>query len=276
MEANEEYLLEKEKFLKTSVSITRRSPKNESLFNNINEPTITNTISTTTFSFPKKKYITIVENQRNHLYNLHPNYSNYKKVKKKKIDISLKNMELFIHPINKTVLETDRLRAIQEKMIRKKFNEMYKYKLQINPNNYYHSFGLNNFIIITNKNSKIKNNSYDYKFNNISSHNYIKLKNEENKAAIMNTNKKYISKSIKINKFKNNLNLLKNIPSRIKNKNSNNHIINSFNEEKGLVNINSLWRGKNINDIIHNKTNLNFFKNFIKNSKYIGKIKSIK
>lgn len=275
METNKEYLFEKEKFLITSVSNLKNAPKTESVFYNIDEPKKTTTNTTTTFSFPKIKYITSPKYQRNDFYNFHTNYSNYKQDKKKKYNISLKDMELFINPINKSVLETDRLKTIKNNLVKKKFNELHKYKLQINPNNYYRSFGLNNFVVITNKNSKNNSNSCDYRFNNVSSYNNILLKKEENKVDTISS-QKILYKNIKIKKLKNNFNLLKNVPYRIKNKKSDDHIINSFNEEKGLVNVNSLWRGKNINDIIHNKTNLNFFKNFIKNSRYIGKINSLK
>ena len=288
MESRENNSLYKEKLMITSLCNIRKIPKDMNLENTpkkiientpvkVTENEIKNRNGTSTimnnssFSFPKITYTSI--NQRNNYNRLQTNYSNYKKHKRPKIEISLKKMDLFIHPINRSVLEINRLIEIKENLVKKRFNELHKYKLQINPNNYYRNYGLNKYIEITNNNSKI-NNSLDYQFNNVSSYNNILLKEEENK---LNTarDKKKSYKNIAINKYKDCSNLLRGVPPRMKNKYDSDYILTSFNEENGLVNTNSLWRGKNINDIIDNKTNLNFFKHFNKNSKNIGKLKAI-
>jgi len=288
MESRENNSLNKEKLMITSLCNIRKIPKDMNLENTpkkiiVNTPVklteneIKNRNRTSTImnnsslSFPKITYTSI--NQRNNYNKLQTNYSNYKKHKRPKIEISLKKMDLFIHPINRSVLEINKLIEIKENLIKKRFNELHKFKLQINPNNYYRNYGLNKYIEITNNNSK-RNNSLDYKFNNVSSYNNILLKEEENK---LNTarDKKKSYKNIAINKYKDCSYLLRGVPPRMKNKYDSDYILTSFNEENGLINSNSLWRGKNINDIIDNKTNLNFFKHFNRNSKNFGKLKAI-
>ena len=287
MESRENNSLNKEKLMITSLCNIRKIPKDMNLENTpkkiiVNTPVklteneIKNRNRTSTImnnsslSFPKITYTSI--NQRNNYNKLQTNYSNYKKHKRPKIEISLKKMDLFIHPINRSVLEINKLIEIKENLIKKRFNELHKFKLQINPNNYYRNYGLNKYIEIINNNSK-RNNSLDYKFNNVSSYNNILLKEEENK---LNTarDKKKSYKNIAINKYKDSSYLLRGVPPRMKNKYDSDYILTSFNEENGLINSNSLWRGKNINDIIDNKTNLNFFKHFNRNSKNFGKLKA--
>ena len=43
-----------------------------------------------------------------------------------------------------------------------------------------------------------------------------------------------------------------------------------------LLDKNSIWRGKNINEMIRNSINFDFFQIFLKNSKSMGKIKFFK
>ena len=268
MESNQQNSIKKEKILITTISNKKKTPK-------ITEKKLSGTITIRTdskFLFPKLVYSTFSPNQRNNYSNLQTTYSDYKKIKKPKIEIGLKKLELFIRPVNRSEKEINNLREIKENLVKKRFNELHKYKLQINPNNYYRNYGLNNYIIITNNNINKKSYSLDYQYNNISSYNNIPLKNEERKMSL-NINKKKFYKDIKKNNCKKNICLLKSVPFRMKSKRNGNHIFNSFNEDEILKNNNCLWRGKNINDIIHNKTNINFFKNFIKNSKNMGKIK---
>jgi hypothetical protein len=232
----------------------------------------TNISNSSSLYFPKLK--NSFANQRNNDNRLETNYSNYTKLKRPKITINLKKMELFIHPINKSVLEINKLIEIKDNLVKKRFNQLHNYKLQINPKNYYHNYGLNEFIEITNNNTK-KNKSLDYQYNNISSYNNIILKKEDNKH---NTSrgKTKIYRNIGTNISKNNSHLITSVPLTLKNKNKkgHNYIIININEENDFFNTNSIWRFKNINDIINNKTNLNFFKNFIKNSRYMGKLKT--
>ena len=310
MESKDNSFIEKENFLITSVSKIKKTPINietntEQKPIKINETArITNSKS----CFPEINYKTSFPNERNNYFKLKTNKTHYKNIKKQKIDIGLKKMELFIHPINKTVLEINGIKAMKENLIKQKFIDLHKFKLQINPDNYYHNYGLNKYIIITNNNRNKRNHSFNFHFNNVSSYNNLILKEEEDKINMninkskkklynnvkicnyknnlilkeeedkinMNINKKKLYKNIKLCNYKNNISVLKNFPCRLNARNPNDHIINSFTEENGLLeNTNSLWRGKNINDIINNKTNLNFFQNFIKNSKHIGKLKSL-
>ena len=268
MESNQQTSIKKEKILITTISNKNKTPKNT-------EKKLSGTITARTdpkFLFPKLAYTTFSPNQRNNYSNLQTTYSNYKKIKNSQIEIGLKKMELFIRPVNRSEKEINNLREIKKNLVKKRFNELHKYKLQINPNNYYRNYGLNNYIIITNNNSNKKSYSHDYQYNNISSYNNIALKDEDKKMSLhLNKNKFY--KDIKKSNCKKNLCLLKSVPFRAKSKRNDDHIINSFNDDEILKNNNSLWRGKNINDIIRNKTNINFFKNFIKNSKNMGKIK---
>ena len=230
----------------------------------------TNISNSSSLYFPKLK--NSFTNQRNNDIRLETNYSNYTKLKKPKITINLKKMELFIHPINKSVFEINKLIEIKDNLVRKRFNQLHNYKLQINPKNYYHNYGLNEYIEITNNNSK-RNKSLDYRYNNISSYNNIRLKKEENKD---NTYPKKIKlyKNRTVDKNKKSPNLLTSVPLRIKGKKGHDYIIANFNEETDFVNTNAIWRGKKMNDIINNKTNLNFFKNFTKNAKYLGKLRT--
>lgn len=279
MESKNDSFEEKENFLITSITNIKKTPRNSAKKSKININETTTPTMNSKISFPKLNYKTTFPNQRNNYSKLRTNYSNNTKNKKKKpkIEIGLKKLELFIHPINRSVLEIKGIRALKENLVKKRFNDLHRYKLQINPDNYYHTYGLNKFIIITNSNSNNKRNkSFNYQFNNVSSYNNILLKEDEDKINInMNYNKNKLYKNIKINNYKNNISLLKNVPCKLKNRKCNDYIINSFNEEKQLVNTNCLWRGRNINELINNKTNLNFFRNFIKNSKNIGKIKAI-
>lgn len=269
MELKENNSITKDKLLITSISkVAKTTPTSfEKKSKNFKEIKIFERNSKT--SFPKLCH-TMVSTNDNNIVNHFKTVTNFKKIKKPKKEIRLKQMELFIKPIIKSEIEKKGLRTLRDNIIKKRFIEFHEYKLKINPKNYYNNYGLNNYIIINNNNKK--DYSFDYHFNNVSSYNNIQLKEEENKK-FMDSNKKNFHKNIKIYNCKNNLNLLKNIPFRIKNKNCNNNIIKSFNEEKVLTNNNSLWRGKNINDIIRNKTNLNFYKDFNKNAKSIGKIK---
>ena len=282
METKDNSFTENENILITSVSKIKKTPRNTETNTDRKPIRIyeTTRITNSKSYFPKLNYKTSFPNERNNYCKLKTNYTNYKNNKKPKInkDISLKKMELFIHPINKSFLEINGIKTMKENLVKQKFHDLHKYKLQINPDNYYHTYGLNKFIIITNNNKNKRNNSFNYQFNNVSSYNNIILKEEEDKINMkINKNNNKLYKNIKnINLCKNNISLLKNFPCRLNARNRNDYIIKSFSEENGLLdNTNSLWRGKNINDIINNKTNLNFFQNFIKNSKYLVKLKHL-
>lgn len=269
MESKENNSIQKNKLLITTISkATKTSKSNKKKCKNIKETKIIERNSK--ISFPKLCHTMVSTNDTNNFKHF-KSTTNFKKIKNQKKEMVLKKLELFINPIIKSDIEKKGLRTIRNNLIKKRFIELHRYKLKINPKNYYNNYGLNNYIIINNNNNT-RNYSFDYHFNNVSSYNNMKFK-EEDKNIIIDTNKKKFYEKNKISNFKNNLDLLKNIPFRIKNKNCNDNIIKSFNDEKILTNNNSLWRGKNINDIINNKTNLNFYKNFVKNSKNIGKIK---
>ena len=257
----------KDKLMITTLSKATKTPKSlEKKYKNLKGTKITERNSK--ISFPKLCH-TMISTDDNNIFKHYKTTTTFKKIKKPKKEIELKKLKSFINPVIKSELEKKSLRTIRDNLIKKRFIELHKYKLKINPKNYYNNYGLNNFIIINNNNKK--NYSFDYHFNNVSSYNNIQLKEEEK--IIMDNNKKIFYKNIKIFNYKNNLNLLKNNPFRINNNNNNEHIIKSFNKEKRLTNNNPLWRGKNRNDIIHNKTNLNFYNNFIKNTKSYVKIK---
>ena len=201
-------------------------------------------------SLPRIRYRTLDKNE----------HSNFKIDELKKEKIFLRNMKKFISPINKSNLEIKEFKKIKKNLILNKLKEKHNYKLKINPKNYNKNFGLNDFITISTKNkSKSRNNTY--KYNNISSFNNIFKANEDNKNnLIMTQNKK--DKEL----------LLTCVPYILKNSKNNNGIFKFFNDKK-LIDEYSIWRGKNINNMIHNNINLDFFKNFLKNSKSLGKIK---
>ena len=161
-------------------------------------------------------------------------------------------MKTFIAPISKTILEKKELNKIKKNLILKRFKELHNYKLKINPKNYYHNYGLNDFILITNKNKNKSRNNDDYKYNNISSYNNI-IKTEEEKY----NKKTKIIKSVKKEKEM----LLTNVPYRLKNTKSNKGIM-KFDKNDTLFGKNSIWRGKNINEMIHKILILIFFKFF--------------
>lgn len=178
--------------------------------------------------------------------------------------IFLRNMRTFVAPINRTNLERSKLKNIKKNLVLKRFKELHKYKLKINPKNYYHNYGLNNYIIITNKN---KSRNPDYRYNNISSYNNkFKIKEEKKNNGINSISENFKKNSKEFS--------LKRVPYRLKNQRKQNGIMKYFfNDEKTLFDVNSIWRGKNINDLIHTTINFNFFDNFRINSRTIGKIK---
>ena len=179
----------------------------------------------------------------------------------KKEKIFMRNMKTFISPLNKINLEKKKLDKIKQNLVLKRFKELHNYKLKINPKNYYHNYGLNTNIIITNK-FKDKENNNDYKYNNISSYNNIfKVKEEKKKIKVK------IKKKEKEKEF-----LLKCLPYRLKNVKYNSGVIQAFNKET-LTEENSIWRTKNINEMIHNSIDFDFLNNFMKNSKSMGKLK---
>ena len=258
----------KEKLLITSVFNTKETQRKieENLNNLHEEKTKTNTLNSTLLT--KLDYLPSLTNKNYNFTNFKTNYSNNKKIKK---PIRLNKMIEFINPINRASLEINSLRTIKENLVKKRYDELHNFKLKIKPVKFYDNYGLNNFVKITNNYSK-RFHTFDNQFNNISNYNNI-FQPEKRKNIYINKIKLY--KNIKTLNNKKRENFLRNIPCRIKNENNSMHIIRSFNEDNGLVNTNYLLRGKNINDIIHNQTNQNFFKNFIKNSKYLGKIKNI-
>jgi hypothetical protein len=209
-----------------------------------------NIIPLTSKSFPKIRYRTLDKSE----------YSNFKVDKSKEEKIFLRNLKKFISPINKSNLEIKEFKNIKKNLIINKFKEMHNYKLKINPKNYYKNFGLNEFITISTKNkNKSRNNTYRY--NNISSYNNIfKTEDDIKNNLVVTQNKK--DKEL----------LLTCIPYLLKKSKNNNGIFKFFNNKK-LIDEYSIWRGKNINDMIHNNINLDFFKNFLNNSKSLGKIK---
>ena len=171
-------------------------------------------------------------------------------------------MKSFVAPIIKSSIEKNKINLIKKNLRLKKFKELHKYKLEINPKNYYHNYGLNEYIIISNKN---RSRNSDFRYNNISSYNNIFRAKEK----IINT--------IKINNnFKKEKKLLlKSLPYRLTNSRNNNGILNFFNKEN-LTEENSIWRGKNINNMIHTSINFDFLKIFNKNYRTMGKLKFIK
>lgn len=180
------------------------------------------------------------------------------------------NMRIFVAPLNKSNLEKKEIQKIKKNLKLKKFRELHKYKLEINPNNYYHNYGLNKFITITNK-KRNKTINNDYRYNNISSYNNLFKIKEANKE-----NKKNFEFNFNKNKKRKELLLLKSVPNRIQIQRNNNGILKCFNNSSSLVDENSIWRVKNINEMIPNSINLDFIENFLKNSKSMGKIKIIK
>ena len=99
------------------------------------------------------------------------------KIKKKK-KLNLKSIEAFINPKIKSLCEIKKLRKIKEKLSIQKFNNFHRYKLFINPNNYYHNYGLDKLLIINNNRNKTENK---YQYNNISSYNNVFFQKEESK-----------------------------------------------------------------------------------------------
>ena len=242
----EKNFLTQKKFLLTSLNYVIKSPKKEELKEELK------TISHNSFPFRTINYNNILENKKK-LNKIFDNDS-------KKEKLFIRNMKSFVAPINKTKIEKNKLNAIKNNLIKKKFKELHKYMLKINPKNYYHTYGLNKYIIIMNKN-KSRNN--DYRYNNISSYNNIfKFKTTENKRNI---------KIIKTDKKEKKI-LLKSLPYRLINTRNNKGILKFFNKET-LTEENSIWRGKNINDMIHNSINFDFINIFNKNYRSMGKLK---
>ena len=271
----------KQPLLLTSITNSKRFQKNtenkENKEKNVDEIK-GNEFSSGQFSFPKLNLVKTFSNLENdETINPKDSFDEKKKrtkIKRKKMETCLKKFELFIRPINKSILEINGLRAMKDNLVKKRFIDLHKYKLKINPNNYYHNYGLNDFILITSDKRNKRSNSFDYKFNNVSSYNNIFPRDEENKSTIYkSTISRNIFNNLRIKNFKKIFSSLKCVPYRSKNLSNNNFILNTFNGQEILSNNNTLWRGKSINDIIPNKTNLEFFKSFVKNSKNLGKIK---
>ena len=234
----EKNFLPQKKFLLTSLNFVIKTPK-------IEEKEELKAIPNISLPIQKFRYSTL-EN----------------KIKMNKEKIFIRNMKSFVAPISKSSIEKNKINLIKKKLRLKKFKELHKYKLEINPKNYYHNYGLNEYIIISNKN---RSRNSDFRYNNISSYNNIFKAKEK----IINT--------IKINNnFKKEKKLLlKCLPYRLTNSRNNNGILNFFNKEN-LTEENSIWRGKNINNMIHTSINFDFLKIFNKNYRTMGKLKSIK
>ncbi len=242
----------------TSQNFSKKSP----IIDEENENIESKTIPDTNLSFPKIRYKTL--DKKEEKLNIIPF------ILSKNEKIFLRNMKKFIEHDNRTKIETYRLKNIKKNLVLKRFKELHKYKLEINPNNYYHNYGLNKFITITNnKRNKTINN--DYRYNNISSYNNLFKIKEANKE-----NKKSFEFNFNKNKKRKELLLLKSVPNRIQIQRNNNGILKCFNNSSSLVDENSIWRVKNINEMIPNSINLDFIENFLKNSKSMGKIKIIK
>ena len=248
METN---FLSQNNILITSRNFRKNSPK----IDEEKENTESKTILGTNLSFPKIRYKTL--DKKEEKLNIIPF------ILSKNEKMYLRNMKKFIVPINRTIIETNRLKNIKKNLVLKRFKEFHKYKLEINHKNYYHDYGLNNYIIITNK-KKNKSINLDYKYNNISSYNNIFKASEANKNAIKTRNYKK-GKEL----------FLKNLPYRLNRARNDNGIL-KFSNNGTLTDENSIWRGKNINEIIHTSIDFDYLSVFKKNYGSMGKIKFIK
>ena len=235
----------------TSQNFSTKSP----IIDEENENIESKTIPDTNLSFPKIRYKTLEKKEEK--LNIIPF------ILSKNEKIFLRNMKKFIEPYNRTKIETNRLKNIKKNLVLKRFKELHKYKLEINPKNYYHNYGLNNYIIITNK-KKNRSRNIDYKFNNISSYNNIFKLQEESKSI------QKLSKSKKRKDLS-----LKNLPYRLNRARNDNGIL-KFSNNGTTTDENSIWRGKNINEMIHTSIDFDYLNLFKKNYKSMGKIKFIK
>ena len=235
----------------TSQNFSKKSP----IIDEENENIESKTIPDTNLSFPKIRYKTLKKKEEK--LNIIPF------ILSKNEKIFLRNMKKFIEHDNRTKIETYRLKNIKKSLVLKRFKELHKYKLEINPKNYYHNYGLNNYIIITNK-KKNRSRNIDYKFNNISSYNNIFKAQEEDKST------KIESKSKKRKDLS-----LKSLPYRLNRARNDNGIL-KFSNNGTIIDENSIWRGKNINEMIHTSIDFDYLNLFKKNYKSMGKIKFIK
>ena len=235
----------------TSQNFSKKSP----IIDEENENIESKTIPDTNLSFPKIRYKTL--DKKEEKLNIIPF------ILSKNEKIFLRNMKKFIEHDNRTKIETYRLKNIKKSLVLKRFKELHKYKLEINPKNYYHNYGLNNYIIITNK-KKNRSRNIDYKFNNISSYNNIFKAQEEDKST------KIESKSKKRKDLS-----LKSLPYRLNRARNDNGIL-KFSNNGTIIDENSIWRGKNINEMIHTSIDFDYLNLFKKNYKSMGKIKFIK
>ena len=235
----------------TSQNFSKKTP----IIDEENENIESKTIPDTNLSFPKIRYKTL--DKKEEKLNIIPF------ILSKNEKIFLRNMKKFIEHDNRTKIETYRLKNIKKSLVLKRFKELHKYKLEINPKNYYHNYGLNNYIIITNK-KKNRSRNIDYKFNNISSYNNIFKAQEEDKST------KIESKSKKRKDLS-----LKSLPYRLNRARNDNGIL-KFSNNGTITDENSIWRGKNINEMIHTSIDFDYLNLFNKNYKSMGKIKFIK
>ena len=235
----------------TSQNFSKKTP----IIDEENENIESKTIPDTNLSFPKIRYKTL--DKKEEKLNIIPF------ILSKNEKIFLRNMKKFIEHDNRTKIETYRLKNIKKSLVLKRFKELHKYKLEINPKNYYHNYGLNNYIIITNK-KKNRSRNIDYKFNNISSYNNIFKAQEEDKSS------KIESKSKKRKDLS-----LKSLPYRLNRARNDNGIL-KFSNNGTITDENSIWRGKNINEMIHTSIDFDYLNLFNRNYKSMGKIKFIK
>jgi hypothetical protein len=247
----EKNFLSHKNILITSQHIRKKFHENDEEKDNIEAMTISNTNN----YFPKIRHKTLKKNEEK--LRIIPF------IFAKNERINLRNMKTFIAPINKTIIETNRLKNIKKNLVLKRFKELHKFKLEINPKNYYHNYGLNNYIIITNK-EKNRSRNIDYKYNNISSYNNIFKAKKENKITLT-TRKSKKGKEI----------LLKNLPYRLNRARNDNGIL-KFSNSGTLTDENSIWRGKNINEMIHTSIDFDYLNVFKKDYKSMGKVKFFK
>ena len=138
------------------------------------------------------------------------------------INLNLEKIKYFIKPSHKCLVERNKISDLKKKLEKKRFRELHNYKLKINPDNFYHDYGLSNYIKIKSS-SNFHNKTVDRYFNNISSYNYIKTEEKKEGNDLLSKNKIKIRR----NNFARSVRL-KNIPSKDIHK-LNNFIFENFN-----------------------------------------------
>ena len=266
-------LLSNREFLITSIKNRSKTLPNDSQdFNLLTK----SKISTNSFKTLNNKFT--LPNVSNNLSKLTTNIT-FHSSSSLNTKINLKKLRNFIKPSLKCLLEKNKINELKKRLEKKRFTELHKYKLKINPNNLFHDYGLSNYIKIKSSLNFFKKRQNIY-HNNISSYNHKKI--EEKKTGsdlLINPNlivkRNNISKCVRLtNVPSKDTNILNNFMFKtLSSDETEKNLLENIEDKNEILGINdSMFRKRNINDFIETSSSMYFFKKFSGKSRTLGKL----